>query len=423
MLCERSSRISGAGSAACRWSVRSDLSASYCALVSSNAASWYSDPTGKAELRYWDGESWTEHVSTNGVQGKDPWTGAATEQILGADTGTTAAAGAAEANQVDPGEEHVRNGGALEQCGDIAGAEAAYALADQAGSASGALYLGVLLGRRGDVDGARAAYARGEERGDPRASCNLGFLLEDLGDVEGAKAAYGRALAVGFSGGAYELGRLLFSLGDIEGSLAANRKADELGDPDGSFNLGILLREQGDFVGAEAAFARADQRGAPHGSTALGKILRDRGDLEGAEQAFRRGDGGGDPGGSFDLGALLYEVGRLAEALDAMQRAADRGYEGAEEVAEGIRSEISKQSGVNLQASAAWESLSEALVGIGARRVSDTALIKEIPRGIQGELRRSGSGTKSLLLTTRSWKSRARLLARERLMLRPSSAR
>lgn len=37
-----------------------------------NAARWTNDPTGRHELRYWDGEAWTEHVSDQGVQSADP---------------------------------------------------------------------------------------------------------------------------------------------------------------------------------------------------------------------------------------------------------------------------------------------------------------------------------------------------------------
>ena len=35
-------------------------------------ANWYPDPTERHEQRYWDGEQWTEHVYTDGVQGIDP---------------------------------------------------------------------------------------------------------------------------------------------------------------------------------------------------------------------------------------------------------------------------------------------------------------------------------------------------------------
>jgi uncharacterized protein YxjI len=35
-------------------------------------ANWYPDPSGTHELRYWEGEKWTEHVSDHGRQGVDP---------------------------------------------------------------------------------------------------------------------------------------------------------------------------------------------------------------------------------------------------------------------------------------------------------------------------------------------------------------
>ncbi len=42
--------------------------------MSDAAANWYPDPYRRAELRYWDGSVWTEHVSTGGVQSTDPAT-------------------------------------------------------------------------------------------------------------------------------------------------------------------------------------------------------------------------------------------------------------------------------------------------------------------------------------------------------------
>ena len=35
-------------------------------------AGWYADPAGRFELRYWDGGTWTEHVSRAGQQYTDP---------------------------------------------------------------------------------------------------------------------------------------------------------------------------------------------------------------------------------------------------------------------------------------------------------------------------------------------------------------
>jgi uncharacterized protein YxjI len=40
-------------------------------------ANWYPDPNGRAELRYWDGEAWTDQVSTAGAQSTDPVAGGA----------------------------------------------------------------------------------------------------------------------------------------------------------------------------------------------------------------------------------------------------------------------------------------------------------------------------------------------------------
>ena len=60
---------------------------------------WYPDPSGRHELRYWDGQQWTEHVSSHGRQGTDaqpvgealPTVRRSTDKI----TGDVAAAGAA----------------------------------------------------------------------------------------------------------------------------------------------------------------------------------------------------------------------------------------------------------------------------------------------------------------------------------------
>lgn len=35
-------------------------------------ASWYADPTRRHELRYWDGQAWTDQVTDQGRQGLDP---------------------------------------------------------------------------------------------------------------------------------------------------------------------------------------------------------------------------------------------------------------------------------------------------------------------------------------------------------------
>jgi uncharacterized protein YxjI len=42
-----------------------------------SAPNWYPDPTGRHQLRYWDGAVWTDHVADDGTAGNDPVTPAA----------------------------------------------------------------------------------------------------------------------------------------------------------------------------------------------------------------------------------------------------------------------------------------------------------------------------------------------------------
>jgi Protein of unknown function (DUF2510) len=51
-----------------------DIEAADAALSATapSGAAWAADPAGRNEQRYWDGSSWTEHVSNGGVQTTDP---------------------------------------------------------------------------------------------------------------------------------------------------------------------------------------------------------------------------------------------------------------------------------------------------------------------------------------------------------------
>lgn len=40
--------------------------------MTTSPANWYPDPTGRHELRYFDGAAWTDHVSDGGTTGTDP---------------------------------------------------------------------------------------------------------------------------------------------------------------------------------------------------------------------------------------------------------------------------------------------------------------------------------------------------------------
>ncbi|MBW3657988.1 MAG: DUF4190 domain-containing protein [Actinobacteria bacterium] len=62
------------------------------------AAGWYADPTGRFDHRYWDGATWTGHVSRNGQATTDPLDGSRTPT----DTGTIAETSPAVATQTGP---------------------------------------------------------------------------------------------------------------------------------------------------------------------------------------------------------------------------------------------------------------------------------------------------------------------------------
>ena len=50
-------------------------------MTETTAANWYPDPYGRAELRYWDGATWTDHVSSNGKQSSDPVNAAVVKEV------------------------------------------------------------------------------------------------------------------------------------------------------------------------------------------------------------------------------------------------------------------------------------------------------------------------------------------------------
>ncbi len=72
-------------------------------MTDATPASWYPDPYGRHEQRYWDGSQWTEHVASHGKQAVDPPSGGShvpslqrkTEKIVGDVAKVGAATGAA----------------------------------------------------------------------------------------------------------------------------------------------------------------------------------------------------------------------------------------------------------------------------------------------------------------------------------------
>ena len=52
-------------------SAPTQVTAAAAGTAPSVPADWYKDPSGRFELRYWNGSTWTEHVATGGTQSTD----------------------------------------------------------------------------------------------------------------------------------------------------------------------------------------------------------------------------------------------------------------------------------------------------------------------------------------------------------------
>ncbi len=114
----------------------------------------------------------------------------------------------------------------------------------------------------GDATAAVNGNATPAVNGEATAAFNLGVLLEERGDLAGAEAAYRRADEAGHGAAASNLGVLLEERGASAQAEAAYRRAVGRGDATAAFNLGVVLEERGELAGAEAAYRRADERGS-----------------------------------------------------------------------------------------------------------------------------------------------------------------
>jgi hypothetical protein len=69
---EAASVVSAAPTVVAAPTVAPPVAAATPAPASTTPAGWYPDPSGRFEMRYWDGNAWTEHVARQGQQYTDP---------------------------------------------------------------------------------------------------------------------------------------------------------------------------------------------------------------------------------------------------------------------------------------------------------------------------------------------------------------
>ena len=226
----------------------------------------------------------------------------------------------------------------LEQRRDVAGAEAAYRLADERGSAEGASNLGVLLYERHDVSRAEACLRRADARGSASGAFRLGVLLEDSGNLPDAEVAYRRGVTRGNPHAVDNLRLLLRKRGDVAGArelpdverpkrvdnavgnvwelnLALGIEAAKTGKIDSAIDVFRTIAEH-----APAAFA---------GSAAfcMGHLLHQKGDVEASMKPLRQAVVSAPPMHALPaallLGALLAKQGDRAAALALLRPVAE----------------------------------------------------------------------------------------------------
>lgn len=174
---------------------------------------------------------------------------------------------------------------------------------------------GIVLAWSGDIAGAEAAFREADEAGSSAASFNLAQLLAKQGNDRGAIEAFRRAVSRGHVVAGYALGEFLAESGDIEGSIEAYRVTAERGHPIAAYELGLLYRDRGDLESAGAAFERADELGHAWAALELGEVLEQAGDRDGAIAAFWRAADRNVASARARLEALLAGTGNTDEPI------------------------------------------------------------------------------------------------------------
>jgi Flp pilus assembly protein TadD len=131
------------------------------------------------------------------------------------------------------------------------------------------------------------------------AALNEGMALNEKGELEGAEVAFRRAHERGLVEGTVLLGVALARRGEAAQAEACFRSADERGSPDGARNLGVVLQQRGDLAGAETAYRLADERESEGALSGLIQVLVQQAELQKAQEVVSLAVQGPDPGRAF----------------------------------------------------------------------------------------------------------------------------
>jgi TPR repeat protein len=204
-------------------------------------------------------------------------------------------------------------------------AEAWFRQAADAGHANAAFNLGVQLVGLNRKPEAEAWFRQAADAGHADAAYNLAALLVGLDRKPEAEAWYRQAADAGHAGAAYNLGVLLVGLNRKPEAEAWYRQAAEAGDADAAFNLGVLLVGLDRKPEAEAWYQQAAEAGDAHAAFNLAALLVGLDRKPEAEAWYRQAAEAGDAHAAFNLGVLLEELDRKPEAEAWYQHAAEAG--------------------------------------------------------------------------------------------------
>lgn len=266
---------------------------------------WHPDPSGRHQYRYWDGQTWTHHVATNGVASIEQHAAETSGQAVTSGQGT-----ASTQSTLTP--TGMNSQGSSTPISPATGDPEIDALqaADDSGDPEAAVLLGQALSRKGQTDLAREAYERGHRRGHPEAAMSLGSMLCDLGDLAGARSAYEQGIAAGSTMAALNLGLMLAEAGQVDDALRYLAVAREkTGDEDAHWAIGRLLEGKGDQTGAARSYRLGADAGSSRAAFDLGVLFYKLGDTEASRSAFERAEALGDS--------------RAKELLEALEREPD----------------------------------------------------------------------------------------------------
>ncbi|MFI5532873.1 hypothetical protein ACIA8O_30495 [Kitasatospora sp. NPDC051853] len=228
---------------------------------------------------------------------------------------------AADAGEFDP---LVRVAVLRERAGDRELAEALARRAAEAGNHRGWVALALARHEAGNREGFKALIERAADY--PGTLLERAWALEQAGELEGAEALFWQAADAGNVWGLVNLASAREHAGDRAGAEALARQAADAGEPAGFANLARSRRAAGNLESAEFLALQAAAAGFRVTLAEVAKGWQSTGDLDRAEELYWQAVDFGDTGALIGLTTMFEEAGRQEHAERLALLAAREGY-------------------------------------------------------------------------------------------------